>query len=72
MIKLQWRRGRAQQTLLNKGSAGLDSATAVLFLLGQGTPLCVRCFGCFLIPNPEMLFLIGFDTSHQVRGAGTG
>lgn len=45
MTQLQRRRGRAQQTLLNKDSAGLGSASAVLFLLGQGMPLCVVFFG---------------------------
>lgn len=32
MTQLQWRRGRAQQTLLNKDPAGLGSASAVLCL----------------------------------------
>lgn len=68
MIQLQWSRGRAQQTALNRDSAGLDSAPAVLFLLARGH-LSVLCFwGEELIPNPEMLFLSGFATSHQVHG----
>lgn len=35
---------KSSATLLNKESAGLDSATAVLFLLGQGIPLSVVFF----------------------------
>lgn len=73
MIELQWRRRRAQQTLLNKESAGLETLPLLsCFSLVRGYLSVLSFLGEELIPNPEMLLLTGFATSQQAQGVGTG
>lgn len=74
MPQLQWRRGTRLADVAERevrgASSVLCSAPAVLFLLGQVTPLRVVSLGKeatygFSIPHPGMLFLTGFAASHR-------